>query len=51
MKGGSQVQSAMRLVGEPAVYQAFLAAAQQFVMTDGSVFIHNKMRYVLGRTS
>lgn len=49
MKGGSQVQSAMRIVGPEAVYAAFLAAAQRFLMTDRSVFIHNKMRYVLGR--
>jgi SAM-dependent methyltransferase len=49
LRGGSQVQSAMRMVGPEAVYSAFIAAAQQFLMTDGSVFIHNKMRYVLGQ--
>ncbi len=43
------MQSAIQMVGQDAVKSAFVAAAKQFVMTDGSVFIHNKMRYVLGQ--
>ena len=43
------MQSAIQMVGKDAVKSAFVAAAQQFVMNDGSVFIHNKMRYVLGQ--
>lgn len=43
------MQSAIQIGGETVVREAFLATAKQFVMSDGSVFIHNKMRYVLGR--
>jgi SAM-dependent methyltransferase len=43
------MQSAIQIVGEAPVKSAFMGAAQQFLMSDGSVFIHNKMRYVLGQ--
>ncbi|HUS19688.1 MAG TPA: class I SAM-dependent methyltransferase [Terriglobales bacterium] len=43
------MQSAIQIAGAATVKAAFLSAAQRFLMTDGSVFIHNKMRYVLGR--
>ncbi len=43
------MQSAIQIGGESVVKEAFIATAKQFLMSDGSVFIHNKMRYVLGQ--
>lgn len=48
-RSGSQVKSAVGAAGESATKDAFLGAVRPFLMTDGSVFIHNKMRYVLGQ--
>ncbi len=49
LRSAGSMQSAIEIGGEPAVKQALVEAAQEFLMTDGSVFIHNKMRYVLGQ--
>jgi hypothetical protein len=43
------MQYAIQTGGEELVKKTFIATAKQFLMTDGSVFIHNKMRYVLGQ--
>ena len=49
LRSAGSMQSALRVGSETIVKKAFVEAAQQFIMTDGSMFIHNKMRYVLGQ--
>lgn len=51
LRSGGSMRGAIDMVGEERVKEVFMGAAQRFLMTDGSVFIHNKMRYVLGRNS
>jgi SAM-dependent methyltransferase len=49
LRSTGSMQSAIQIGGEDVVKPALVETARQFLMTDGSVFIHNKMRYVLGR--
>lgn len=49
LRSGGSMRGAIDMVGEARVKAVFMDAAQRFLMTDGSVFIHNKMRYVLAQ--
>ncbi|HUR37707.1 MAG TPA: methyltransferase domain-containing protein [Terriglobales bacterium] len=49
LRSAGSMQYAIQTGGEELVKKTFIETAKQFLMTDGSVFIHNKMRYVLGQ--
>jgi SAM-dependent methyltransferase len=49
LRSTGSMQSAIQIGGEERVEAALVKTAAQFLMSDGSVFIHNKMRYVLGQ--
>ncbi|MEO5936703.1 MAG: class I SAM-dependent methyltransferase [Terriglobales bacterium] len=49
LRSAGSMQSAIKIGGEALVKQTLVETAKRFLMTDGSVFIHNKMRYVLGQ--